>query len=171
MAVVELKVGMHCERCIKAIKKAIKTIDDMESYHLETEINKVTVTGNVTPEEVVKALHKIGKTALIHLCDLNSQLTCLPDICYSTRDETLPSPAVADSYWPAIERDEGVVCPVQRSGDGFGVMQDCRSSQQLYRSAGLDLRILQLQSVRSVDEHGIQRLQAVTVLPDLHDVP
>jgi len=63
MAVVELKVGMHCERCIKAIKKAIKTIDDMESYQLETETNKVTVTGNVTPEEVVKALHKIGKTA------------------------------------------------------------------------------------------------------------
>jgi copper chaperone CopZ len=93
--VVELKVGMHCERCIRAIKKAIKTIDgkacgqlcsfspntiqsftfspltvraqmggaDMESYHLETEINKVTVTGNVTSEEVVKALHKIGKTA------------------------------------------------------------------------------------------------------------
>jgi copper chaperone len=95
---VELKVGMHCERCIKAIKKAIKTIDgelitvlaygqvssfyiytteinhplymlpatnhaDMESYRLETEINKVTVTGSVTPEEVVKALHKIGKTA------------------------------------------------------------------------------------------------------------
>jgi hypothetical protein len=25
--VVELKVGMHCERCIKSIKKAIKTID------------------------------------------------------------------------------------------------------------------------------------------------
>ncbi|XP_062208639.1 copper transport protein CCH-like [Phragmites australis] len=63
MAVVELKVGMHCDRCIKAIKKAIKTIDDMESYQLETEINKVTVTGNVTPEEVVKALQKIGKTA------------------------------------------------------------------------------------------------------------
>ncbi|GJN17305.1 hypothetical protein PR202_gb04362 [Eleusine coracana subsp. coracana] len=61
--VVELKVGMHCERCIKAIKKAIKTIDDMESYQLETETNKVTVTGNITPEEVVKALQKIGKTA------------------------------------------------------------------------------------------------------------
>uniref|UniRef100_A0A0E0C9N9 HMA domain-containing protein n=1 Tax=Oryza meridionalis TaxID=40149 RepID=A0A0E0C9N9_9ORYZ len=63
MAVVELKVGMHCDRCIKAIKKAIKTIDDMESYQLDTEINKVTVTGNVTPDEVVKALQKIGKTA------------------------------------------------------------------------------------------------------------
>ncbi|GJM92703.1 hypothetical protein PR202_ga09196 [Eleusine coracana subsp. coracana] len=54
---------MHCERCIKAIKKAIKTIDDMESYQLDTETNKVTVTGNITPEEVVKALQKIGKTA------------------------------------------------------------------------------------------------------------
>ncbi|KAK3165834.1 hypothetical protein QOZ80_1AG0038370 [Eleusine coracana subsp. coracana] len=63
MAIVELKVGMHCERCIKAIKKAIKTIDDMESYQLDTETNKVTVTGNITPEEVVKALQKIGKTA------------------------------------------------------------------------------------------------------------
>ncbi|XP_003564511.2 uncharacterized protein LOC100845274 isoform X2 [Brachypodium distachyon] len=62
MAVVELKVGMHCDRCIKSIKKAIKTIDDMESYQLEKETNKVTVTGNITPEEVVKALQKIGKT-------------------------------------------------------------------------------------------------------------
>ena len=34
----------------------------MESYQLEKETNKVTVTGNITPEEVVKALQKIGKT-------------------------------------------------------------------------------------------------------------
>ncbi|OAY67522.1 Pentatricopeptide repeat-containing protein, partial [Ananas comosus] len=61
--VVELKVGMHCEKCIKAIKKAIKKIDEMETYHLDSESNKVTVTGNVTPEEVIKALQKIGKSA------------------------------------------------------------------------------------------------------------
>jgi hypothetical protein len=31
----------------------------MESYHLETEINKATVTGKVTPEEAVsRALRK-----------------------------------------------------------------------------------------------------------------
>ncbi|XP_020114271.1 copper transport protein CCH [Ananas comosus] len=63
MALVELKVGMHCEKCIKAIKKAIKKIDEMETYHLDSESNKVTVTGNVTPEEVIKALQKIGKSA------------------------------------------------------------------------------------------------------------
>ncbi|KAJ3669060.1 hypothetical protein LUZ60_011010 [Juncus effusus] len=62
MAVVELRVGMHCERCIKAIKKAIKKIDEMESYKLDTETNKITVTGNITTEEVIRELHKIGKT-------------------------------------------------------------------------------------------------------------
>ncbi|XP_039132688.1 copper transport protein CCH [Dioscorea cayenensis subsp. rotundata] len=63
MAVVELKVGMHCDKCIKSIKRAIKKIEDIETYRLDTEVNKVTVTGNVTTEEVVKVLHKIGKTA------------------------------------------------------------------------------------------------------------
>ncbi|XP_058110468.1 copper transport protein CCH-like [Magnolia sinica] len=61
MAVVELKVGMHCDRCIKAIKKAIKKIEDIETYKLDTTLNKITVTGNVTAEEVFRVLHKIGK--------------------------------------------------------------------------------------------------------------
>jgi copper chaperone len=100
--VVELKVGMHCERCVK-VKKAIGTIDgnkpainpvlsyttknrslwalvlltndhacgrahtDMESYHLETEINKATVTGKVTPEEAVsRALRKSYHSELLY---------------------------------------------------------------------------------------------------------
>ncbi|XP_078181355.1 heavy metal-associated isoprenylated plant protein 45-like [Carex rostrata] len=63
MAVVELKVGMHCDKCIKAIKKAIKKIDEMESYQVDSETNKITVTGNITTEEVIKALQKVGKTA------------------------------------------------------------------------------------------------------------
>jgi hypothetical protein len=32
LQVVELKVGMHCDRCIKSIKKAIKTIDGREAF-------------------------------------------------------------------------------------------------------------------------------------------
>ncbi|ONK61810.1 uncharacterized protein A4U43_C08F33830 [Asparagus officinalis] len=63
MALVELKVGVHCDKCLKAIKKAIKKIEDIETYRVDTEISKVTVTGNVTTEEVVKVLQKIGKTA------------------------------------------------------------------------------------------------------------
>ncbi|KAJ8537225.1 hypothetical protein K7X08_035626 [Anisodus acutangulus] len=61
--VVELKVGLHCDECIKKILKAIKKIEDIETYDVDTQLNKVTVTGNVTTEEVIKVLHKIGKQA------------------------------------------------------------------------------------------------------------
>lgn len=36
---------------------------DIETYDVDTQLNKVTVTGNVTTEEVIKVLHKIGKQA------------------------------------------------------------------------------------------------------------
>ena len=36
---------------------------DIETYNVDTQLNKVIVTGNVTTEEVIKALHKIGKSA------------------------------------------------------------------------------------------------------------
>ncbi|KAL0303928.1 UNVERIFIED_CONTAM: Heavy metal-associated isoprenylated plant protein 45 [Sesamum radiatum] len=62
--VVELKVGLHCDECIKKILKAIKKIEDIETYDVDTKRNKVTVTGNVTSEEVIRALHKIGKQAI-----------------------------------------------------------------------------------------------------------
>ncbi|KAF8397175.1 hypothetical protein HHK36_016082 [Tetracentron sinense] len=61
--VVELKVGLHCDECIKKILKAIKKIEDIETYNIDTKLNKITVTGNTTTDEVVRALHKIGKTA------------------------------------------------------------------------------------------------------------
>ncbi|KAK9283492.1 hypothetical protein L1049_011738 [Liquidambar formosana] len=61
--VVELKVGLHCEECIKKILKAIKKIEDIETYNVDPQLNKVIVTGNVTTEEVIRALQKIGKTA------------------------------------------------------------------------------------------------------------
>ncbi|WCJ19971.1 Heavy metal transport/detoxification superfamily protein [Euphorbia peplus] len=60
---VELKVNLHCEECIKKIFKAIKKIQDIETYNVDILLNKVIVTGNVTTEEVIKVIHKIGKTA------------------------------------------------------------------------------------------------------------
>nr|GMC94309.1 wound-induced protein 1-like [Ipomoea batatas] len=60
---VELKVNLHCDECIRKILKAIKKIEDIETYDVDKNLNKVMVTGKVTNEEVVKALHKIGKQA------------------------------------------------------------------------------------------------------------
>ncbi|KAJ7963903.1 Heavy metal transport/detoxification superfamily protein [Quillaja saponaria] len=61
--VVELKVGLHCDDCIKKILKAIKKIEDIETYNVDTKLNKVIVTGNVTTQQVIKVLQKIGKNA------------------------------------------------------------------------------------------------------------
>ncbi|XP_024018215.1 protein SODIUM POTASSIUM ROOT DEFECTIVE 1 [Morus notabilis] len=61
--VVELKVSLHCAECIKKILKAIKKIEDIETYNVDTKLNKVIVTGNVTTEEVIRVLQKIGKSA------------------------------------------------------------------------------------------------------------
>ncbi|XP_059666807.1 copper transport protein CCH-like [Cornus florida] len=61
--VVELKVGLHCDECIRKILKAIKKMDEIETYDVDTQLNKVIVSGNVTAEEVIRVLHKIGKAA------------------------------------------------------------------------------------------------------------
>lgn len=36
---------------------------DVDTYDVDMELNKVTVTGNVTSEAVIRALQKIGKQA------------------------------------------------------------------------------------------------------------
>lgn len=38
---------------------------DIETYDVDTQLNKITVTGKVTTEEVIKALQKIGKQSTI----------------------------------------------------------------------------------------------------------
>ncbi|KAG2262639.1 hypothetical protein Bca4012_046931 [Brassica carinata] len=62
--VVEMKVNLHCDECIRKILKAIKKIEDIETYDVDTQLNKVTVTGNVTDEQVIKVLQKVRKAAV-----------------------------------------------------------------------------------------------------------
>ncbi|CAH2074018.1 unnamed protein product [Thlaspi arvense] len=62
--IVELKVNLHCDECIRKILKAIKKIEDIETYDVDTQFNKVTVTGNVTEEQVIRVLQKVRKTAV-----------------------------------------------------------------------------------------------------------
>ncbi|KAK4792482.1 hypothetical protein SAY86_022917 [Trapa natans] len=61
-SVVELKVGLHCGECIKKILKAIKKME-VDTYDVDMQLSKLTVTGNVTSDEVIQVLHKIGKHA------------------------------------------------------------------------------------------------------------
>eukprot|EP01018_Ginkgo_biloba_P000366 Gb_39768 [translate_table: standard] len=56
---VELRVGMHCEKCIKEIKRAIRRVEGVETYKLDTVCQKVTVTGDVTPKQLSPAPTKL----------------------------------------------------------------------------------------------------------------
>ncbi|EOA21895.1 hypothetical protein CARUB_v10002376mg [Capsella rubella] len=62
--VVELKVNLHCDECIRKILKAIKKIEDIETYDVDTQLNKVIVSGNVTEEQVIRVLQKVRKSAV-----------------------------------------------------------------------------------------------------------
>ncbi|KAM2046161.1 hypothetical protein PS2_010348 [Malus domestica] len=61
-----LKVRIHCEGCIKEVEKILKKIDGVFRTDSDGKIgkeSKVTVTGNVEPEILIKALAKGGKHA------------------------------------------------------------------------------------------------------------
>ncbi|EFJ20659.1 hypothetical protein SELMODRAFT_29653, partial [Selaginella moellendorffii] len=59
---VELMVSMHCKGCFRAVKKAISKLDGVTSYKISFQEKKVIITGDITPELVLKKIKKTGKT-------------------------------------------------------------------------------------------------------------
>ncbi|KAM0948545.1 putative heavy metal-associated domain, HMA, heavy metal-associated domain superfamily [Dioscorea sansibarensis] len=58
-----LKVSIHCEGCKKQVKKALQNIDGVYKTTIDSQQHKVTVTGNVSAETLIKKLFKTGKHA------------------------------------------------------------------------------------------------------------
>ncbi|XP_057461541.1 heavy metal-associated isoprenylated plant protein 36-like [Actinidia eriantha] len=58
-----LKVSIHCEGCKKKVKKVLQNIDGVYTTTIDSQQNKVTVTGNVDGETLIKKLIKTGKHA------------------------------------------------------------------------------------------------------------
>ncbi|KAA8549182.1 hypothetical protein F0562_000866 [Nyssa sinensis] len=56
-----LKVSIHCEGCKKKVKKVLQSIDGVYTTTIDCQQQKVTVTGNVDLETLVKKLSKTGK--------------------------------------------------------------------------------------------------------------
>ncbi|XP_058077023.1 heavy metal-associated isoprenylated plant protein 35-like [Magnolia sinica] len=58
-----LKVSIHCEGCKKKVRKVLKDIEGVYATSIDSVQNKVTVTGNVDSETLIKKLLKTGKHA------------------------------------------------------------------------------------------------------------
>ncbi|XP_023527616.1 heavy metal-associated isoprenylated plant protein 35-like isoform X1 [Cucurbita pepo subsp. pepo] len=60
-----LKVSIHCEGCKRKVKKVLQSIDGVYTTIIDSDQQKVTVTGNVSLETLTKRLAKAGKHAEI----------------------------------------------------------------------------------------------------------
>ncbi|KAK6937407.1 Heavy metal-associated domain, HMA, partial [Dillenia turbinata] len=58
-----LKVSIHCEGCKKKVKKVLQSIEGVYTTTVDSQQHKVTVTGNVDADTLIKKLAKNGKHA------------------------------------------------------------------------------------------------------------
>ncbi|XP_061351468.1 copper transport protein ATX1-like [Gastrolobium bilobum] len=58
---VVLKVGMSCQGCVGAVNRVLGKMEGVESFDIDLKEQKVTVKGNVQPEEVLQTVSKTGK--------------------------------------------------------------------------------------------------------------
>ncbi|XP_048323842.2 heavy metal-associated isoprenylated plant protein 36 [Ziziphus jujuba] len=58
-----LKVSIHCEGCKRKVKKVLQNIDGVYTTNIDLKQQKVTVTGDVDAETLIKKLVKSGKHA------------------------------------------------------------------------------------------------------------
>ncbi|XP_061369416.1 heavy metal-associated isoprenylated plant protein 36-like [Gastrolobium bilobum] len=57
-----LKVLIHCDGCKKSVKKVLQGIDGVYTSEIDSQHHKVTVTGNVDAETLIKKLSRSGKS-------------------------------------------------------------------------------------------------------------
>ncbi|KAE9615867.1 hypothetical protein Lal_00017417 [Lupinus albus] len=58
-----LRVLIHCDGCKKKVKKVLHGIDGVYTTDVDSQQHKVTVTGNVEAETLIKKLERTGKFA------------------------------------------------------------------------------------------------------------
>ncbi|WVZ09185.1 hypothetical protein V8G54_013715 [Vigna mungo] len=62
---VELRVTMDCDGCVLKVKKTLSSLDGVESVEINKKQQKVTVTGYVEANKVLKKAKSMGKKAEI----------------------------------------------------------------------------------------------------------
>ncbi|XP_048321645.2 heavy metal-associated isoprenylated plant protein 35 [Ziziphus jujuba] len=60
-----LKVSIHCEGCKRKVKKVLQRIEGVYTTTIDSQQQRVTVTGNVEVQTLIKKLTKTGKHAEI----------------------------------------------------------------------------------------------------------
>ncbi|PIA53298.1 hypothetical protein AQUCO_00900107v1 [Aquilegia coerulea] len=65
---VELLVHMDCDGCKRRIRKAISKLDGVDSFDIDMDNQKVTVTGYIDHRKVLKVVRRTGRKAEFWPC-------------------------------------------------------------------------------------------------------
>ncbi|WVZ67028.1 hypothetical protein U9M48_016168 [Paspalum notatum var. saurae] len=60
-----LRVSIHCEGCKKKVKKVLHSIEGVYKVTVDAAQHKVTVTGSLAADALIRRLHKAGKQAAL----------------------------------------------------------------------------------------------------------
>ncbi|CAF2112308.1 hypothetical protein F2Q70_00041024 [Brassica cretica] len=63
LSVVELLVDMDCQGCEKKVRRAISKLDGVDTVEIDVDQQKVTVTGYVDREDVLRMVKRTGRAA------------------------------------------------------------------------------------------------------------
>ncbi|KAI7736196.1 hypothetical protein M8C21_007977 [Ambrosia artemisiifolia] len=63
MIIVEMIVNMDCHGCERKIRRALRNLDGVDNIEIDMNMQKVTVTGWVDQEKVLKKIRRTGKKA------------------------------------------------------------------------------------------------------------
>ncbi|KAI4389333.1 hypothetical protein MLD38_001568 [Melastoma candidum] len=63
MQTVDIRVKMDCDGCERRVKNAVKTMKGVKTVVVNRTLNRVTVTGYVEPNKVLKRVKNTGKWA------------------------------------------------------------------------------------------------------------
>ncbi|XP_004489516.1 copper transport protein ATX1-like [Cicer arietinum] len=91
---VVLKVKMSCQGCAGAVNRVLEKMEGVESFDIDLKEQKVTVKGNVKPQEVFETVSKSGKKTEFWVDSENKTI--------ETESENKPSEAEAI---PSVELD------------------------------------------------------------------
>ena len=75
---VVLKVAMSCEGCSGAVRRVLTKMQGVETFDIDMKEQKVTVKGNVKPEDVFQTVSKTGKKTSFWEAESTSEPAAAP---------------------------------------------------------------------------------------------
>uniref|UniRef100_A0A0D9VGL9 HMA domain-containing protein n=1 Tax=Leersia perrieri TaxID=77586 RepID=A0A0D9VGL9_9ORYZ len=94
---VVLKVGMSCQGCAGAVRRVLTKMEGVETFDIDMEQQKVTVKGNVKPEDVFQTVSKTGKKTSFWEAESTSETAPAPAPAPAATEAAPPTTTAAEA--------------------------------------------------------------------------